>query len=89
MAEFGNIYGKLETMFDMMGEKCCVNSVFGNVNCKYLYKSGQDLFGSLASTVEERRGDFKLQANAVGYLGMTDICVGYAQYSSNFSTIVQ
>jgi hypothetical protein len=59
VAEFGNIYGKLETVFNMMGGKCCVNSAFGNVNCEYLYKSAQDLFGSLAPTAEERREDFK------------------------------
>jgi hypothetical protein len=45
VAEFENIYGKLETVFDMTGGKCCVNSVFGDVNRKHLYKSGQALCG--------------------------------------------
>ncbi len=55
VAEYGNIYGKLEDVFHLTGAKCCVDLAFGNMNREYLYKSSQDLFGSLVPTHHERK----------------------------------
>ncbi len=55
VAEYGNIYGKLEDIFLLTGAKCCIDSAFGNMNREYLYKLSQDLFGSLAPTRHERK----------------------------------
>ncbi len=38
VAEFGNIYVKLEDIFWSIGAKCCFDSAFGNMNREYLYK---------------------------------------------------
>ncbi len=54
VAEFGNIYNKLEDVYLLMGGKCCVDSAFGNVTRNYLYKSCQDLLRSSAPTCQER-----------------------------------
>ncbi len=59
VAEYGNIYGKLEDGFCSTGAKCCVDLAFGNMNREYLYKSSQDLFGSSTPTRHERK--FELQ----------------------------
>jgi hypothetical protein len=55
VAEFGNIYNKLEKVYKLYGAKCCVDSAFGNVTRGYLYKSCQDLLGSNAPTLELRK----------------------------------
>ncbi len=55
VAEYGNIYDKLEDVFQSTGAKCCVDLAFGQVNREYLYKLSQDLFGSLAPTRHERK----------------------------------
>jgi hypothetical protein len=55
VAEYGNIYGKLEDVFHSTGAKCCVDMAFGQMNRKYLYKSSQDLFGYSAPTHQERK----------------------------------
>ncbi len=55
VAEYGNIYGKLEDVFWLTGAKCSIDTAFGQVNREYLNKSSQDLFGSLASTCQERK----------------------------------
>jgi hypothetical protein len=52
VAEFGNIYNKLEGVYILYGAKCCVDSAFGNVTRGYLYKLCQDLLGSGAPTCE-------------------------------------
>jgi hypothetical protein len=39
VAEYGNIYDKLEAVFQSTGDKCCVDLAFGQVNREYLYKS--------------------------------------------------
>ncbi len=57
VAEFGNIYNKLEEVYDLYGAKCCVDSAFGNVMRGYLYKLWQDLLGSNAPTLELRKLD--------------------------------
>ncbi len=41
----------------MYGAKCCVDSVFGNVTRRYLYKLCQDLSGSDTPTHELRKLD--------------------------------
>jgi hypothetical protein len=43
VVEYGNIYGKLEDVFQLTGAKCCVDSAFGQVNREYVYKLSQDL----------------------------------------------
>jgi hypothetical protein len=55
VAEYGNIYGKLENVFWSTGAKCCINLAFGNMNREYLYKLSQALFGSLAPTRHEKK----------------------------------
>jgi hypothetical protein len=55
VAEYGNIYEKLEDVFHLTCAKCCVDLAFGNMNREYLYKLSQDLFGSSALTRHERK----------------------------------
>ncbi len=69
VAEYGNIYGKLEDVFQLTGAKCCVDLAFGQVNREYLYKLSQDLLGSSAPTRHKRK--LELQ-NKAGNIGMTD-----------------
>ena len=57
VAEYGNIYNKLERVFLSTGAKCCVDSAFGNVLREFLYNSCQDHLGSLAPTRELRKLD--------------------------------
>ncbi len=57
VAEFGNIYKKLETIFNTTGGKCCVDLAFEQANWEYLYTSYHDLFASSAPTCEERIED--------------------------------
>ncbi len=44
VAEFGNIYNKLEEVYHLYGAKCCVDLAFGHVMRGYLYKSCQDFW---------------------------------------------
>jgi len=39
VAKLGNIYDKLEGVFLSTATKCCIDSVFGNVNREFFYKS--------------------------------------------------
>ena len=64
VAEFGNIYDKLEGVFLSTGAKCCVDSAFGNVNREFLYKSCQDHLGSSAPTRELRKLDLQKKREA-------------------------
>jgi hypothetical protein len=64
VAEFGNIYNKLEDVYLATGAKCCVDSAFGNVTREYLYKSCQDLLGSNAPTRHERLLDLQKKRQA-------------------------
>jgi hypothetical protein len=43
VADYGNIYDKLESVFERDGAQCTVDSAFGNVSREYLIKSSQDL----------------------------------------------
>ncbi len=67
VAEYGNIYGKLEDVFRSTGTgaKCCVDLAFGQVNTGYLYKSSQDLLGSLAPTRHKRKLELKKKAGNI------------------------
>ncbi len=64
VAEFGNIYKKLEDVYLSMGAKCCVDSAFGNVTRDYLYKSCQGVLGSSAETHWERLLDLQKKREA-------------------------
>ena len=64
VAEFGNIYNRLEEVYLSTGAKCCVDSAFGNVTREYLYKSCQDLLGSNAPTRRERLLDLQKKRQA-------------------------
>jgi hypothetical protein len=61
VVELGNIYEKLEQVYDSMGEKCCVDSAFSNHKKDYILKSGQDLLGSLAPTQWEQQIEHQLR----------------------------
>jgi hypothetical protein len=43
IADYGNIYDKLELVYQRDGAKCTVDSAFGNVTREYLIKSSQEL----------------------------------------------
>jgi hypothetical protein len=66
VAEFGNIYEKLENVFWLTGAKCCINLAFGNMQREYLYKSCQGVFGSLALTRRERKLEMSKKAGNIG-----------------------
>ena len=50
VTEFGNIHDKLEGVFLLTEEKCCVDSAFGNVTREFLNKLCQDHLGSSVPT---------------------------------------
>jgi hypothetical protein len=64
VAELGNIYEKLEQVYETMGGKCCVDSAFSNHKRDYLLKSGQDLLGSSAPTQREQNLKHQLRRQA-------------------------
>ncbi len=64
VAEMGQIYWKLGKVYEKTGTKCCVDSAFGNVDREYLYKSCQDLLGSLAPTQAERKTELQKRREA-------------------------
>ena len=43
VAEMGEIYWKLEKVYERTGGKCCVDSAIANVDRQYLYRSCQDI----------------------------------------------
>ena len=43
IADYGNIYDKLESVYEKDGAQCTVDSAFGNITREYLIKSSQDL----------------------------------------------
>jgi hypothetical protein len=61
VAELGNIYQKLEQVYESTGGKCCVDSAFSNHKKDYLLKSGQDLLGSSAPTRREQQIEHQLR----------------------------
>ncbi len=64
VAEFGNIYNKLEEVYHLYGAKCCVDLAFGHVTRGYLYKLHQDLLGSNTPTRELRKLDLCIKRQA-------------------------
>lgn len=61
VAELGNIYAKLEEVYNSTGGKCCVDSAFSNHKKDYLLKSGQDLLNTSAPTRREQRIELQLR----------------------------
>jgi hypothetical protein len=57
VAEFGNIYNKMEEVYHLYGAKCCVDLAFGHVMRGNFFKSCQDLLGPNATTCELRKLD--------------------------------
>jgi hypothetical protein len=43
IAEYGNIYDQLESVYDRDGAQCTVDSAFGNITREILIKSSQEL----------------------------------------------
>jgi hypothetical protein len=43
IADYGNIYDKLESVYDRDGAQCTVDSAFGNITRAFLIKSSQEL----------------------------------------------
>jgi hypothetical protein len=64
VAELGQIYQKLETVYETTGGKCCVDLAFGNLERDYLLKLGQDLLGSSAPTRHEQNVEHQLRRQA-------------------------
>ena len=83
VAEYGNIYNKLERVFLSTGAKCCVDSAFGNVAREFLYKSCQDHLNSSAPTHELRKLDLRKKR---GDVGSADSGVGNAHDTNIFSS---
>jgi hypothetical protein len=67
VAEYGNIYNKLEGVYLLSGAKCYVDLAFGSVTRGFLYKPFQDHLGSDVSTRELRKLDLckKREATSV------------------------
>jgi hypothetical protein len=64
VAEMGQIYRKLEKVYEKTGGKCCVDSAFSNADRQYLCKSCQDLLGSSAPTQAERKMELQKKREA-------------------------
>jgi hypothetical protein len=58
------MYDKLVDVYRKTGGKCCVDSAFGSMKRKYLYKSCQDHLGSKAPTHRERKLDLHKKRQA-------------------------
>ena len=63
IAEMGNVYNKLEKVFQRTGGKCTVDSAFSKRNYPFLIKSGPSNLG-LGETRQEFRENARLQAEA-------------------------
>jgi hypothetical protein len=89
VAEFGNIYNKLEDVYLLTRGKCCVDSAFGNVNQNYLYKSCQDLLRSSVPTRRERILDLRKKREATSTRqtaewGMLSLQASFPQLKDQF-----
>jgi hypothetical protein len=80
VAEYGNIYNKLEGVYLSSGAKCCVDLAFGSMTMEFLYKSCQDHLGSDAPAHELRKldlckkgGNFSKANNRVGNADVTNV----------------
>ena len=89
VAELGQIYRKLETVYEVTGGKCCVDSAFGNLERDYLLKSGQDLLGSSAPTRHEQNLEHQLRrqttsARQTAEWGMLTIQASFPRIKDRF-----
>lgn len=57
VSEWGDIYNKLERVFEETGGICCVDSAFRMRNCPYIIKSSQNNLIGNGATLEEVRHD--------------------------------
>ena len=64
VADWGDVYLKVESMFTKHGVKCTVDSAFGAKDREYLVKSGQDYLVSDADTVRGRNKDIQMKRQA-------------------------
>jgi hypothetical protein len=48
IADYGDIYDKLETVYQQDGGQCTIDSAFGNVNREFLINSSQELIHTLS-----------------------------------------
>ena len=61
-ADYGNIYEKLQTVYERDGAQCTVDSAFGNVSRIFLIKSSQDLIhsGAFLKTQTHKQKNIKI-----------------------------
>ncbi len=64
VAEWGNIYTKLETMFDRYGVQCAVDSGFGKIDRDFMVKSAQDGLTSNKTTQQEAKLNVRMKRAA-------------------------
>jgi len=64
VADWGDIYLKLEAVYRSMGGKCTVDSAFGQVEREFLIKSSQDDLVSSATTHREMIEDIQMKREA-------------------------
>ena len=64
VADYGDIYTKLECEYEKHGGKCTVDSAFGGVQRPYLIKSSQDDLFSDLPTQQERNEDVQRKRQA-------------------------
>ena len=64
VAMWGNIYEKLEMVYEKYGAKCTADSAFKSVNAPYLIKSSQDPLAASGDTREEVMEQIRIQLEA-------------------------
>ena len=64
IADWGNVYTKLERVYVETGGKCTVDSAFGCKDREYLIQSSQDDMVSNEATEEERHADIRMKMDA-------------------------
>jgi len=64
IADWGNVYTKLERVYLETGGKCTVDSAFGCKDREYLIQSSQDDMVSNEATEEERHADIRMKMDA-------------------------
>ncbi len=64
VAEWGNIYAKLETMFDKYGVQCAVDSGFGKIEKHLMVKPKKDDSNSNKTTCQEAKLDVRIKRAA-------------------------
>ena len=64
IAEMGNIYEKLEKMWNLYGGKCTVDSAFGRVNREFIIKLSQDDLFLNADNFEDQVEEIQIARQA-------------------------